>query len=108
MKRLVLIWAKNFVASHVPMAAKGKLITITTLHRRVQRPRPSKDASSVPSTKSHPKNRTDINAALMAANFKRVSVEARKSMRSFRQRYMYYSYRYDTLRYHVPRAPLSV
>ncbi|KAI7988403.1 putative xyloglucan endotransglucosylase/hydrolase protein 30 [Camellia lanceoleosa] len=41
-------------------------------------------------------------AALEAANFSNITAEGRKSMSRFRERYMYYSYCYDTVRYPVP------
>lgn len=40
-------------------------------------------------------------AALTAADFSTVTAEGRKSMRWFRQKYMYYSYCYDTVRYPI-------
>ncbi|KAH6774046.1 xyloglucan endotransglucosylase/hydrolase 30 [Perilla frutescens var. hirtella] len=47
-------------------------------------------------------NCTDRVAALMAKDYSTITADARKSMRWFRQRYMYYSYCYDNLRYPVP------
>ncbi|KAL7166769.1 hypothetical protein ACSBR2_037447 [Camellia fascicularis] len=41
-------------------------------------------------------------AALESANFSNITTEGRKSMSRFRERYMYYSYCYDTVRYPVP------
>ncbi|KAL0446483.1 UNVERIFIED_CONTAM: putative xyloglucan endotransglucosylase/hydrolase protein 30 [Sesamum latifolium] len=47
-------------------------------------------------------NCTDTAAALMSKDYSTVTPERRKSMRWFRQRHMYYSYCYDTIRYPVP------
>lgn len=41
-------------------------------------------------------------AALMEKDYSTITAEGRKSMRWFRQRYMYYSYCYDNKRYPVP------
>ncbi|EYU45258.1 hypothetical protein MIMGU_mgv1a008549mg [Erythranthe guttata] len=46
-------------------------------------------------------NCTDITAALMARDFAAVTPRRRQSMAWFRQRYMYYSYCYDNVRYPV-------
>lgn len=48
-------------------------------------------------------NCSDSTAALMAKDFATMTPRRRQSMAWFRQRYMYYSYCYDTLRY--PVAP---
>ncbi|CAI9095297.1 OLC1v1031215C1 [Oldenlandia corymbosa var. corymbosa] len=47
-------------------------------------------------------NCTDRVARLMAQRFAEISPEGRKSMKWFREKYMYYSYCYDNLRYSVP------
>ncbi|KAI3453358.1 hypothetical protein Pfo_010021 [Paulownia fortunei] len=47
-------------------------------------------------------NCTDSIAALMAKDYSTISSHGRKSMTWFRQRYMYYSYCYDNVRYPVP------
>ncbi|GAB4857893.1 Probable xyloglucan endotransglucosylase/hydrolase protein 30 [Ancistrocladus abbreviatus] len=41
-------------------------------------------------------------AALEAAEYSEITTESRQAMKWFRERYMYYSYCYDTLRYPVP------
>ncbi|XP_057773809.1 probable xyloglucan endotransglucosylase/hydrolase protein 30 [Salvia miltiorrhiza] len=47
-------------------------------------------------------NCTDHIAALMVADYSTITADRRKSMQWFRQRYMYYSYCYDNVRYPVP------
>ncbi|CAK9173455.1 unnamed protein product [Ilex paraguariensis] len=51
----------------------------------------------VPST-----NCTDRTAKLVAAEYAAITPEQRKAMRWFREKYMYYSHCYDSLRYAVP------
>ncbi|KAH0645656.1 hypothetical protein KY285_033700 [Solanum tuberosum] len=51
----------------------------------------------IPST-----NCTDRSAKLLAQDYSNITTERRKSMKFFRERYMYYSYCYDNLRYPVP------
>lgn len=47
-------------------------------------------------------NCTDRIAKLLAQNYSIMTPERRKSMKWFRERYMYYSYCYDNIRYPVP------
>ncbi|GFP84401.1 probable xyloglucan endotransglucosylase/hydrolase protein 30 [Phtheirospermum japonicum] len=47
-------------------------------------------------------NCTDSIAQLIAKDFATITPEGRESMRLFREKYMYYSYCYDSLRYPVP------
>ncbi|PIN01881.1 Xyloglucan:xyloglucosyl transferase [Handroanthus impetiginosus] len=47
-------------------------------------------------------NCTDQIATLLAKDYSSITSEGRKSMRWFRERYMYYSYCYDNIRYPVP------
>ncbi|CAL1376221.1 unnamed protein product [Linum trigynum] len=45
---------------------------------------------------------SDSHARLAAADYSTISRKQRYAMRRFRQRYLYYSYCYDTLRYPIP------
>ncbi|KAF5938737.1 hypothetical protein HYC85_022996, partial [Camellia sinensis] len=54
--------------------------------------------SSIPSSASC----DDKTAALETAEFATITLEGRKAMSWFRERYMYYSYCYDNVRYPVP------
>lgn len=47
-------------------------------------------------------NCTDRIARLVAKEYATIKPQARKAMKLFRERYMYYSYCYDNLRYSVP------
>ncbi|CAN4076309.1 unnamed protein product [Withania somnifera] len=47
-------------------------------------------------------NCTDRIAKLLAKNYSNITPQRRKSMKFFRERYMYYSYCYDNIRYPVP------
>lgn len=47
-------------------------------------------------------NCTDSIAGLIAKDYSTITSEGRKSMKWFRERYMYYSYCYDNVRYPVP------
>ncbi|KAL0329384.1 UNVERIFIED_CONTAM: putative xyloglucan endotransglucosylase/hydrolase protein 30 [Sesamum radiatum] len=47
-------------------------------------------------------NCTDNIAELMAKDYSNITSDGRKSMKWFREKYMYYSYCYDNIRYPVP------